>query len=295
MAAAGRAQGQGGRPRACSEPSPNTNFCMERRRSSDSSSPMLNSRNTTPSSARCRTPSTSRTMPSACGPISAPPAYAPRPPRVGMPASGRQAGALRHAARRAASGSCPCAWFVAGRMRAWRARTPGAQWPGMAQHHAHAGPTRRAAAAGSATGQARRAGPRQRGAADGPGRPGARQEAEHGAAAGERADDGHGHHAGQQQPAALHQALGAVRDGHARGQLRQAPLGLRAPVRVTLANPITIPLACARRARAALRHAPGPPQQRQQRRVRSAVTVRVPRRALNRAGPGAMLVQQSER
>mmetsp|Transcript_2577 Transcript_2577/g.7681 ORF Transcript_2577/g.7681 Transcript_2577/m.7681 type:complete len:294 (-) Transcript_2577:1468-2349(-) len=63
-------------------PRPNTNLCMERRRSRDSSSPMLNSRNTTPSSARCLTPSTSLTMPRAWGPMRAPPA---RKPSTGEP------------------------------------------------------------------------------------------------------------------------------------------------------------------------------------------------------------------
>ncbi len=67
-----------GNLRACAEPRPKTYFCIWRRRSSESSSPMLNSRNTTPSSARWRTASTSRMTPSACGPISAPPACAAR-------------------------------------------------------------------------------------------------------------------------------------------------------------------------------------------------------------------------
>ena len=58
-------------------PMPNTYFCIDRNRSSESSSPMLNSRKTTPSSAKWRTPSTSWMMPSACGPMMAPPSYRP--------------------------------------------------------------------------------------------------------------------------------------------------------------------------------------------------------------------------
>lgn len=60
--------------RTCALPRPKTYFCIWRRRSRLSSRPMLNNRNTTPSSARCLTASTSFITPNACGPMRAPPA-----------------------------------------------------------------------------------------------------------------------------------------------------------------------------------------------------------------------------
>lgn len=73
----------------CSVPMPNTNLPMLRRRSNDSSSPMLNSRNTTPSSARWRIDSTSWMMPRAAGPTSAPPACGSRGGKGNGEESGR--------------------------------------------------------------------------------------------------------------------------------------------------------------------------------------------------------------
>mmetsp|Transcript_14056 Transcript_14056/g.34679 ORF Transcript_14056/g.34679 Transcript_14056/m.34679 type:complete len:342 (+) Transcript_14056:747-1772(+) len=57
----------------CAVPMPNTYLAIDCSRSSDSSRPMLNSRNTTPSSARCFTDCTSWMRPSAWGPTMAPP------------------------------------------------------------------------------------------------------------------------------------------------------------------------------------------------------------------------------
>mmetsp|Transcript_39679 Transcript_39679/g.71201 ORF Transcript_39679/g.71201 Transcript_39679/m.71201 type:complete len:242 (-) Transcript_39679:1252-1977(-) len=63
-------------------PSPNTYFRMLFSRSRLSSRPILNSKNTTPNSARCCTAWTSCTTPSACGPMTAPPV---RNPNTGLP------------------------------------------------------------------------------------------------------------------------------------------------------------------------------------------------------------------
>lgn len=59
--------------RTCAAPIPKTYLAMLCSRSRLSSRPMLKSRKTTPSSARCCTPCTSLMMLSACGPTSAPP------------------------------------------------------------------------------------------------------------------------------------------------------------------------------------------------------------------------------
>ena len=72
---AGESQETGQRHHTWALPRPNTYFCIWRRRSRLSSRPMLNSKKTTPSSARCLTASTSLIIPSACGPMRAPPAY----------------------------------------------------------------------------------------------------------------------------------------------------------------------------------------------------------------------------
>mmetsp|Transcript_2410 Transcript_2410/g.4858 ORF Transcript_2410/g.4858 Transcript_2410/m.4858 type:complete len:432 (+) Transcript_2410:1101-2396(+) len=58
-------------------PMPNTNFCIDLRRSNESSRPMLKSKKTTPNSARWRMDSTSWMIPKAYGPINAPPAKNP--------------------------------------------------------------------------------------------------------------------------------------------------------------------------------------------------------------------------